>query len=118
MTYAEKLSVLAKKRLPPLQAKSLEIKPYLNLLLFLSNWKRGIGALILESLPNGIKRWEQPSWWGNPSLGMKLSVSKQRMGQIEDPLIEWSSPNMRSDWIKESGHHDGFRNRNNHHATT
>lgn len=40
---------------------------------------------------------------------MKLSVSKQRMGQIEDPLIEWSSLNTRSDWSKEPGHHVMFR---------
>ena len=61
-----------------------------------------------QSLPNGNERWKQQRWWRNSSLGMKLPVSKQRMGQIEDPLIEWSSPSLSSDWSKELGHHDGF----------
>ena len=85
-----------------LGAESVEIEPNVNLLMLLLTSKGGIGALT-PKLPTRTKRLE------NSSLGMKLPVSKQRMGQIEEPLIEWSSPNMRSDWSKELGHHDGFR---------
>lgn len=97
-----------KEHLAKLDAESLGIERNLNLLILLLTWSWATESRG-TSLPNGNKRWEQPSWWGNSSLGMKLSVSKQRKGQIEEPLIEWSSPNMRFDWIKEMGHHDGFR---------
>lgn len=97
-----------------LDAESLGIEPDVNLLMLLSTCSWDTDSI---SLANGNKRWEQPSWWGNSSLGMKLSVSKQRKGQIEEPLIEWSGLNMTSDWTKELGHHDGFRIETDHHAT-